>query len=276
MTDGFQVVRSKKAKKVKARGDGIGVCAGSDTQQHQKIDIARVIRKIEESRNDLTSSDFYSSVKDLIEQVLNKEDEGNNTNKLPLQVICYGLGNFSECIIARYQLCLLMALREHLKVNASDCLLYDPRFRDGEIDILCELGFGMIDKNEEGKRQCSLSSQTLFYMPHCGKSLCNNLLWANWNTHHLPNMVIIGNSFTTILNNTPSRLLANSGSYIQHLHPYCTELPLPTTFKFTDIFNDTSIHLFPTDKLKMAPEDLWDSPPEPRYEESDVEFIPNK
>ncbi|XP_033748338.1 SRR1-like protein isoform X2 [Pecten maximus] len=225
---------------------------------------------------DLTSSDFYSSVQDLIGKVIHDEEGDKNTGGLLFQAICYGLGNFSECVIARYQLCLLMALREHLKINARECLLYDPKFRDEEKHILNNLGFHVIDKNEEGKRPCSLDTRTLFYMPHCGKSLCNNLLWANWSRQHLSNMVVIGNSFTSIIDNTPSRLLEKTGGYIQRLYPYCTEVPLPTTFKFTDIFNDTAIHSFPANKLRNAPEEFWDSPSEPRYEEEDVEFISNK
>ncbi|XP_021349914.1 SRR1-like protein isoform X2 [Mizuhopecten yessoensis] len=226
--------------------------------------------------NDLTSSEFYTLVTDLITKVLHSEGDDKDTKIPRSEVICYGLGNFSECIIARYQLCLLMALREHLKIVASDCHLYDPKFRAGEIDILSEMGFRVIDKNEEGKRPCAVDTKTLFYMPHCGKSLCNNLLWANWDRQRLANMVVIGNSFSSILDNTPGRLLEETGGYIQRLHPYCTEVPLPTTFKFTDIFNDTSIHSFPANKLQNAPEELWDSPSEPHYEDDDVEFISNK
>ncbi|XP_069128622.1 LOW QUALITY PROTEIN: SRR1-like protein [Argopecten irradians] len=213
---------------------------------------------------------------DLIEKVFQSDGEKDGTKELPHQAVCYGLGNFSECIIARYQLCLLMAMREHLKIDARECLLYDPKFRNAESEILGELGFKVIDKNEEGKRPCTLDTRTLFYMPHCGKSLCNNLLWANWSKEHLSNMVIIGNSFTSITDNTPSRLLMKTGGYIQCIYPYCTEVPLPTTFRFTDIFNDTAIHSFRANQLENAPEGFWESPPEPCYEEEDVEFIANK
>ena len=36
---------------------------------------------------------------------------------------------------------------------------------------------------------------TIFYMPHCGTALYNNLLWRNWSVDALSKVVIIGNSF---------------------------------------------------------------------------------
>ena len=48
---------------------------------------------------------------------------------------------------------------------------------------------------QEGKR--AICQPTLFYMPHCGKPLYNNLLWANWGMQ-LNQLVIIGNSFSNI------------------------------------------------------------------------------
>lgn len=36
---------------------------------------------------------------------------------------------------------------------------------------------------------------TVFYLPHCGTALYNNLLWSNWSAAALSRMVIVGNSF---------------------------------------------------------------------------------
>ena len=46
---------------------------------------------------------------------------------------------------------------------------------------------------QAGKR--SVTQNTVFYMPHCGKALYNNLLWKNWSKERLKKLVIIGNSF---------------------------------------------------------------------------------
>ena len=37
---------------------------------------------------------------------------------------------------------------------------------------------------------------TLFYMPHCGIAMYNNLLWANWDPSTLSKIAIIGNRFS--------------------------------------------------------------------------------
>ena len=42
-----------------------------------------------------------------------------------------------------------------------------------------------------------VQENTLFFMPHCGKAMYNNLLWANWSVDRLGKMVIIGNSFNS-------------------------------------------------------------------------------
>lgn len=47
---------------------------------------------------------------------------------------------------------------------------------------------------QEGKRGVS-GECTVFYMPHCGTALYNNLLWSNWTPDALSSMLIIGNSF---------------------------------------------------------------------------------
>lgn len=47
---------------------------------------------------------------------------------------------------------------------------------------------------QEGKRSVC-GAPTIFYMPHCGTALYNNLLWSNWSADALSKVVIIGNSF---------------------------------------------------------------------------------
>ncbi|KAJ8320301.1 hypothetical protein KUTeg_001888 [Tegillarca granosa] len=138
-----------------------------------------------------------------------------STTEEPVEtIISYGLGNFADCIIARYQLALLMALREHL---------------------------------QEGKRKTEVN--TLYHMLHCGKSLYNNLLWANLNPIHLHKMVI---------------------------EPYVEETMLPDNFIYNDVFNDTAVVTFPQRLLNAAPQELWDNCTEPQYSDDDLEFIPNK
>ena len=191
-------------------------------------------------------------------------------NKEMLQeIICYGLGNFSDSHIARYQLAFLLLLVEDLNVSIQNCWIYDPIFTDEEKQILKTLGFNIIQDNETAKRK--FSCKTLFYMPHCGKALYNNLLWANWGTA-LNNAVILGNSFSRMVDNTPKRILDKTAHYVLNIHPYVTEVELPATNTFEDIFNDTAIHTF-LDLKNKVPEKLWSDCMEPQYESDDPEII---
>lgn len=155
------------------------------------------------------------------------------------ELVCYGIGNFSESDSSRYQLALALCLRDLLstKSSASDVaaataaatsaaaeaaasrlpgngstavrgpavLVFDPVMGETERAILETLGCGLL-QNEEGKRCCchdrrrretsnefgdgssgsdgreSLTTPTLFFMPHCPQRLYSNVLWANWSS----------------------------------------------------------------------------------------------
>ncbi|XP_065595083.1 SRR1-like protein isoform X3 [Cyrtonyx montezumae] len=127
--------------------------------------------------------------------------------------------------------------------------------------------------HQEGKH-CVNGSPTLFYMVHCGKALYNNLLWRNWSVGALSNMVIIGNSFKGIEERLPSRILERDYSYIAKILEGVEEVVLPTHPRYSDTFNDTSIHWFPAHKLEGLPAEVWEFVEEPTYEEcDDLEII---
>lgn len=55
------------------------------------------------------------------------------------------------------------------------------------------------------------------------------------------------------------------------------ELEFPQTSQYMDIFNDTSIHWFPAQKLEQLPPDTWAFREEPDYQDcKDLEIIRNK
>lgn len=55
------------------------------------------------------------------------------------------------------------------------------------------------------------------------------------------------------------------------------ELRLPETPRYTDTFNDTSIHWFPVQKLQQLPTDTWAFREEPDYKDcEDLEIIRNQ
>lgn len=151
--------------------------------------------------------------------------------------------------------------------------VYDPVFSQIECDILQEFNCVVLSKNSEGKCAVQGSDSTLFYLPHCPKQLSNNLLWSNWGLG-LSKCIIIANSFTKIIENTPSRLLRKFAQYITKISPYMTELAVINSFKFYEVFNDTAIHIFPLNNIILISEDFWENK-EPHYSDDDIEFITN-
>lgn len=187
------------------------------------------------------------------------------------KIVCFGLGRIGECTIARYQLALLLCLRDLCNAEVQ---VYDPVFCQIERDILREFNCVVLSDNSEGKYVADGCDATVFYLPHCPKQLSNNLLWANWGLG-LSRCIIIANSFTNIIEKTPGRFLGKFAQYISQISPYMTELAVINSFKFYEVFNDTAIHIFPPKDIVFVSEEFWEGNKEPQYSDDDVEFITN-
>lgn len=187
------------------------------------------------------------------------------------KIVCFGLGKIGECTIPRYQLALLLCLRE---LYNAEVQVYDPAFCRIECDILREFNCVVLNSNCEGKYAVNDHETTVFYLPHCPKQLSNNLLWSNWGLK-LSKCIIIANSFTSIIENTPSRVLRKFAQYISKISPYMIELAVINSFKFYEVFNDTAIHIFPPKDIVLISEEFWEYNKEPQYSDDDIEFIRN-
>ncbi|XP_048369844.1 SRR1-like protein [Sphaerodactylus townsendi] len=192
-----------------------------------------------------------------------------------LQCVCYGLGNFSSCFKARFQLAFLLLLLKQLQIPQEQCCIFDPVFSVLERDVLRSLGLSVLSRNEEGKR--AVHEPTVYYMIHCGKALYNNLLWSNWSAEALSKMVIIGNSFKGIEERVPSRILETDYAYIAMILTATEEAALPLHAQYLDVFNDTAVHRFPWPKLQQVPREIWNFREEPVHqaEEEQSEIIWN-
>lgn len=187
------------------------------------------------------------------------------------ELYCLGLGHIGERIIPRYQLGLLLCLKDKYNVTI---FVHDPIFYEQEKEILKSFGLIILDENKEGKYTSKIDTTTVFFLPHCPKQLTNNLLWSNWNLN-LKNCIIIANSFNNIVDDIPKHSLIENCGYLLKILPYTVELPIINTFKYFDVFNDTAIHVFPVQKLNLIPEDFWNNCVEPQYTPESVEFITN-
>lgn len=289
----FQMVKRKRCKK-KHKGH---TWLNSSYQEpchldNDMVDSRSVLEKLHNCRLKLQQTSYIQNLVDCFVQcqlivddtISNKADATLSTcdpapsEDKPLLgsldgVVAYGVGHFSTCPVARFQFALLLLLIDMLKVPKRCCFVYDPVFSSAEKALVSDLGLQLLKVNEEGKRQ-SLR-RTLYYMPHCGKPLYNNLLWANWRPDRLANTVLLGNSFKTMLNSVPSRILQEHFPYIYKILPHTVERELrglPSDLR--DVFNDMSLQWFSTHDASLADE-FWTDAGEPNYcgNEFDQEII---
>uniref|UniRef100_UPI003AAC1F6F SRR1-like protein isoform X2 n=1 Tax=Centroberyx gerrardi TaxID=166262 RepID=UPI003AAC1F6F len=280
----WQVARRRKGAARRAKS----LQAASACQD--QLDVGKTIQRIRETVSELRCEDFWQEWKEQLlmagstqskppwdgkDAEVPAEQLGRNRDGgtcLELECVCYGLGSFSSCVSARYQLAMLLLLLETRQIPLKDCCVFDPVFSSGERDVLTELGLTVLTENEEGKRLTT--RPTLFYLIHCGKALYNNLLWKNWSTETLPLLRIIGNSFSGIQDRMIERDFQRDYSYITQAVAVCEERPLPCPSRLLDVFNDTAVITFPSSSLSKLPQSTWAEPPEPQYQHCpDLEII---
>ncbi|XP_038636064.1 SRR1-like protein isoform X1 [Scyliorhinus canicula] len=290
----WKTIRKKKG--VKKRKDNIRGIHQREAEFLSVTEGERVQQKIKEAVEELRSSEFWTDCLEIIQRVVNVyytaplaspsipffggeapeslEDKKNNVChcRTTLDLVCYGIGNFSSSITSRYQLALLFLLLETLQIPRDGCRFFDPLFTEWEKTFLKDCGMVVLKENEEGKR--SIDKPTLFYMIHCGKALYNNLLWKNWSPQKLAQTILIGNSFKGMEERLPARVLQRDYTYINHILTITEEAAFPCSSRYMDVFNDTAIHQFPRKNLEAKPTEFWEGAAEPTYQEcEDLEVI---
>ncbi|XP_024131788.1 SRR1-like protein [Oryzias melastigma] len=270
----WQVARRRKGQARKCKSQV------SLTSVHEQLDVEKVVKRIRTTVTELRCEEFWPKWKDELlmatsasapaeKDVTEEHLQGRDD---PPQCVCYGLGSFSSCAAARYQLAMLLLLLEVLQVSLKNCFVYDPIFSSGEQKVLRELGMTVLTENEEGKRP--VTKPTLFYLMHCGKALYNNLLWKNWSVQGLSQLRIIGNSFNGMRERTMERVFKQEYSYISKAVELCEEKTLPCSSRMIDVFSDTAVITFPRHILLRAPQINWAESHEPEYKDcQDLEII---
>ncbi|XP_034244203.1 SRR1-like protein [Thrips palmi] len=265
--DEFKLVTSRRRGKNSKRAASKPVQFNKQGETDTIVNIEKELQKIINARSTLDETPFKEGVQNILQNALDLRGEISIA-----EIICYGLGHFTECSIARYQLALLLSVKELFK---GIIYVHDPIFHTSEVNILKELGFIIIEENEEGKRELSTSGTTFLYLPHCPKQLVNNFLWKNWGPR-LKDCIIFGNSFSSIVERqtlTDQRLTY----FLAKIQPYVEEYPIDNNFKFLDVFNDTSVHVFSEHKLSQLLPTFWsENRAEPVYPDSDLELILKK
>ncbi|XP_052902614.1 SRR1-like protein [Anopheles moucheti] len=256
----FKLVVTKKGKhrtKVRNKPQTL-LHHPTDPERSKQFCRETIIKQLQTAESDISQSEFFRECLETIQPVLT----GVET------IVCLGLGNFHDCITARYQLAFIRCLRQQTNLDVR-AQFFDPVFSRSELETLRALEEIVLHENLEGKYIAD--HKTLFFLPHCPKQIVNNLLWKNWDPRLLANVVLICNSFSTVVNNNPDRLLRLNAGYILRAAHLYREVPLRNSFRFTDIFNDTSLHYLRDSALNTQTD--WDCTDEPSYDPGDLELI---
>lgn len=212
---------------------------GGNVQEHPRIEVVvRLQRIIESTRRDLRGSRFWRQMEDSLEKLCQK----------PREIVCYGVGSFSttsdtHVSAALWQLVFALELSEHMGVTNTS--FFDPCTTVFENGFLTEvLGLEVLESNDSGKH-CVNEVPTLFFMPHCPRSLYEHVVWANWESSAIS---IVGNS----LKNQCESLTPTHCACIRAALPRLHEIELQSTKidikelpgNFEGAFNDTYLTWF--------------------------------
>ena len=220
-------------------------------------------RKLREAEIELRSSSFADDVFHCLRDSLDALSAGGIS-----EILCYGLGRFSCQRSSKYQLALLLSLKDRY---GSRIHVYDPVFSSKEIELLKRFGFNIIKNNEEGKRVVR-EDLTLVYMPHCSLHLTNNFLYANW-SKNLSRCILLTNSFQAVADNLIKTSTFAPVEYILRIQPHVREIALRNSFACEEAFNDLNIHIFLEGDMNALPTSFWNRGEESRYENAVVDYF---
>lgn len=241
----------------------------SIASSHSHTQLAGLMQKVEICLKDVQASSFLHNFQRLWKYVgthsppdetSDQQREESFTTASATELVIYGLGSAAGGYRAVHcQLAFAMFLQTQLPSLKQTCA-FDPVFTLLDKTLLNQYQIQVSEKNISGRYLAI--TPTLFYMPHCDCHLYNNLLKANWGSHQLHKIAILGNSFHSYVQrwahrskkdnaDRPHELLAVSASGT------AVELPVnEADFPVTSAFNDLSLHLFPEWKVSEL-----DTPP---------------
>jgi hypothetical protein len=258
--DGFILVKSKGKSKNRIQPstnlpqDDSHVSLEYVNELHKKI--LKCKADLKQNDSELYVSKMLFTLKKIVSSFFESYPSGQ---KKAFNIICYGIGSIDDSFTSRFQLALLLLVIDELNETTlieqvSHVEFYDPVFNKADRILLEEkLGFTISKENEQCLKQVQWNGDlnsyipTLFYMPHCPKSLYNNLLYSNWSPDCLQSIIILGNSFSTIQSVTNEDVMWSQYNYVLDSLRFVSEIKIDHKCDFTNDFYDLNFHVFNCD-----------------------------
>lgn len=242
----FKLVENRKSRKT------------TKHRQNANDDVDELYKRVEDIKCKLKSFDdakfwdrFCFDFRKCVDSCLNEK-------KSDIKLICFGLGSPDENLNSRYQLAFMLLLIDLIhstfRPQSTPIELFDPVFNEVDTKLLTiKYKFKLCDANTRCMHRVTAEQpMTIFFMPHCGKSLYNNLLYSNWSVDCLSRLMIIGNDFETIDQLTPSDKMLKHYSYVRDSLMLMQKRKLNgSECSLTNAFQDLCIQYFDLNKTDL-------------------------
>jgi hypothetical protein len=171
---GFQyVARKSKASRKRRKGKED---ANSDDEEKK---LAKRIDIISAQKVFLSTGATGESIKALLDDVFSSKCK----DQWPSSILTLGLGSVKDSRVAQIQLAFLILVRDKLQSKESQGIVkveaYDPIFEAEDEQLLHAYGIETSSTNLQGNYV--LDHSVFIFMPHCTKTLYENILRSNWN-----------------------------------------------------------------------------------------------
>uniref|UniRef100_A0A915BIC5 SRR1-like domain-containing protein n=1 Tax=Parascaris univalens TaxID=6257 RepID=A0A915BIC5_PARUN len=226
--DGFVLVKNRRRRR---RHIVASNPVNAYVNDLSEISVQKIDAIVDEAVRRLRYSPFCEMVLSILNSAIGE--------RRPSQIVAIGIGNFSEKRLnGAYQIALLLILMEHFK-----CIV---RFREPlttsnekkwleSKDIRVEACSDLLDESIEADQD----SIRVYYMPHCGHALYNNVIYAHRGALDIGRLIIVGNDMQEMyINEAYSSELAAICEYRR----CCETHRLPVLPEAPFVFNDTAIH----------------------------------
>ncbi|KAM0756318.1 hypothetical protein T439DRAFT_26445 [Meredithblackwellia eburnea MCA 4105] len=215
----------------------------------QKPKERTVAEKVASRRQDLVNSNYLERCKALIRGALNPDIEKTlEAMPSPTCTVCLGLGTVSGSSKSQNQFVLLQSILDEL---AGSPKIFDPVSSEEDNQFLAECNFEVL----RSEHDFNFKETTLLFMPHCPRSLFEELLRKNWNPSHLSRLIILGNRLEQYEDPThPSASSSSKSPFISKSIPLWNVIPLPQDPNFVEPFNDMALQWISLSKLQGIPD----------------------
>lgn len=170
---GFQYVgKAIKANRRRRKGRDQDIKVDDGEKLLQRVEMVKDKMKF------LSDGSIGVQISTLLDNVLT---QSTCADTIPTAIMMLGLGNIANARASQIQLAFLLLVRDSLKEKREERIpitAFDPIFNEDDRQILAYFDIDVSNENKQGRY--GFEEVTFVYMPHCTKTIYENILRSNW------------------------------------------------------------------------------------------------